>query len=86
MSHAEGNTNFGGHRQSLEGLPPSAKLVAWTLAEHGELSPGNLAEETLLPVRTVRYAVKQLDEAGVIQRRVDLTDSRRTLYSLQAIE
>lgn len=77
---------FEAHSAALSELPPSAKLVAKTLARSEPLAQGQLAEETLLPDRTVRYALKRLDEAGVLDTHHDLSDARRQLYSLAAPE
>ncbi len=47
---------------ALQDLPPSAKLVAKTLEYEGDSTQSALAESTLLPTRTVRYALTQLEE------------------------
>jgi len=41
---------------AVRDLPPSAKLVAKVLDYNDTLTQSELAEETLLPPRTVRYA------------------------------
>jgi len=56
-------------------MPPSAKLVAKVLDYQ-------LAEETLLPPRTVRYALTRLEDADVVDSRVSFTDARKRLYTL----
>jgi DNA-binding MarR family transcriptional regulator len=66
-------------------LPPSAKLVVKVLEYNGTLSQSELAEETLLPPRTVRYALSRLDEEDVVDARFSFSDARKRLYSL-AIE
>lgn len=63
-------------------LPPSAKLVAKVLEYEDTLSQTELAEETLLPPRTVRYAVSELEDAGVVDARFSFTDARKRLYTL----
>ena len=77
---------FDVHRSALSELPPSAKLVAKTLERTEPLAQGQLAEETLLPDRTVRYALKRLDDAGVLDTHHDLSDARRQLYTLSPAE
>ncbi|UPM43761.1 winged helix-turn-helix domain-containing protein [Halocatena salina] len=67
----------------LQDCPPSAKLVAKVLEYDGPLTQQELAEETLLPTRTVRYAVSQLDEIGVVHSRFSFTDARKRVYSLK---
>lgn len=66
-------------------LPPSAKLVVKVLEYNDTLSQGELAEETLLPPRTVRYALNRLEEENVVDARFSFSDARKRLYSL-AIE
>lgn len=72
-------------RTILEDLPPSAKLVAKVLEYNDTLTQGELVEETLLPSRTVRYALTRLEEADLVNVRFSFTDARKRLYSL-AIE
>ncbi|MCU4718257.1 helix-turn-helix domain-containing protein [Halapricum hydrolyticum] len=64
-------------------LPPSAKLVAKVLEYNGQLTQSQLAEETLLPGRTVRYALNRLEDIGVVDARFSFTDARKRVYSLQ---
>jgi len=63
-------------------LPPSAKLVAKVLEYNDTLTQSELAEETLLPPRTVRYALSRLEDAGVVDSRFSFSDARKRLYSL----
>ncbi|MGQ4555762.1 winged helix-turn-helix transcriptional regulator [Halobellus sp. GM3] len=63
-------------------MPPSAKLVAKVLDYNDTLTQSQLAEETLLPPRTVRYAVSRLEDAGVVDSRFSFTDARKRLYTL----
>ena len=63
-------------------LPPSAKLVAKALEYNGRLTQSQLAEETLLPPRTVRYALTRLEEVGVVDSRFSFTDARKRIYTL----
>ncbi|MEF8781442.1 MAG: helix-turn-helix domain-containing protein [Haloferacaceae archaeon] len=69
--------------QPVRDLPPSAKLVAKVLDYHGTLTQSELAEETLLPPRTVRYALSRLEEEGVVDSRFSFSDARKRLYSLR---
>lgn len=71
------------HRtEILRELPPSAKLVAKVLEYQDTLTQSELAEETLLPPRTVRYALTRLDEAGLVESRFSFTDARKRIYTL----
>jgi len=71
-------------RDRLRELPPSAKLVAKVLETDAPLSQGQLAEESLLPDRTVRYALNRLEEAGLVESRHSFSDARKQVYSLTA--
>ena len=69
-------------RDRLRELPPSAKLVAKVLETNAPLSQGQLAEESLLPDRTVRYALNRLEDAELIGSRYSFHDARRQVYFL----
>ncbi|MDR5674502.1 Transcriptional regulator containing HTH domain,ArsR family [Halalkaliarchaeum sp. AArc-CO] len=69
--------------QDVRDLPPSAKLVAKVLDYNGTLTQSQLADETLLPPRTVRYALSRLEEENVVESRFSFSDARKRLYSLQ---
>ena len=64
-------------------LPPSAKLVAKTLAYEGPLTQAQLTEETLLPGRTVRHALTLLEEEGVVTAQISFMDARQQIYTLE---
>jgi DNA-binding MarR family transcriptional regulator len=68
--------------EAVRDLPPSAKLVAKVLDYNDTLTQSELAEETLLPPRTVRYALSRLEEEDAIDSRFSFTDARKRLYSL----
>jgi DNA-binding MarR family transcriptional regulator len=63
-------------------LPPSAKLVAKTLEYNDALTQSELADETLLPPRTVRYALNRLEEVEVVDSRFSFADARKRIYTL----
>jgi len=67
---------------AVRDLPPSAKLVAKTLEYNDALTQSQLAEETLLPPRTVRYALNRLEEVGVVSSRFSFADARKRIYTL----
>lgn len=71
---------------ALRDVPPSAKLVAKTLEYEGELTQAELAEQSLLPDRTVRSALADLQEADLVSSRVSITDARQQLYTLDAAD
>lgn len=69
--------------ETVAGLPASAKLVARVLEHEGPLSGTELATETRLPPRTVRYAVGRLEEADVVSEGFSLRDAREKRYRLR---
>ncbi|MDZ7702788.1 MAG: helix-turn-helix domain-containing protein [Halobacteriales archaeon] len=69
--------------ERLHELPPSAKLVVKVLEYHDTLTQQELAEETMLPSRTVRFAVSRLEEAELIESRISFADARQRRYSLR---
>ena len=69
--------------ESIRELPPSAKLVAKILEYEGTQTQQQLASETLLPPRTVRYALTRLEQRGVVESRFSFTDARKRLYTLR---
>ena len=74
-----------GGGEAVAELPPSAKLVAKVLEYNDRFTQSQLAEETMLPPRTVRYAIGRLEEVDAVDARFSFTDARKRVYSL-AIE
>ena len=70
------------YRERLRDLPPSAKLVAKVLEIDAPLSQSQVAEESLLPDRTVRYALNRLEETGLVESRYSFHDARKQVYFL----
>ena len=71
---------------AVRDLPPSAKLVAKVLEYNGTLTQSQLSEETLLPARTVRYALNRLDEEDAVDSRFSFADARKRIYTLSVEE
>ena len=71
------------YRERLRDLPPSAKLVAKVLEMESPRSQEEVAGESLLPGRTVRYALDRLEDRGIVRARHDPRDARRRVYSLR---
>jgi DNA-binding transcriptional ArsR family regulator len=71
-----------GFREKLREQPPSAKFIAKVLASGAHLSQDVIIDETLLPRRTVSYALKRLNEAGLVTSRRHVSDPRKHVYEL----
>jgi DNA-binding MarR family transcriptional regulator len=63
-------------------LPPSAKLVHRVFMSDGRLTQKDLIERTVLPSRTVRYAIGRLRKKDLLVEHFHLLDARQSLYSL----
>lgn len=70
----------------MEKLPPSAKLVLKVLIEKKIVRFKDLQEQTKLPTRTLRYALKILREKGLIKTLPCLDDARERMYSILEID
>lgn len=68
--------------EAIRELPPSAKLVAKVLEYNDTLTQSQIAEESLLPDRTVRYALNRLDDEELVDSRFSFSDARKRLYTL----
>lgn len=66
----------------LTDQPPSAKLVFKILEYDGSLTQREIADETMLPQRTVRFALSRLEDVGLVEGRVSFRDARQSVYSL----
>lgn len=69
--------------EKIDELPPSAKLVFKVLEYNRQMTQKEIADETRLSVRTVRYALNRLTEKGIVEQVPCLTDGRQTLYDLK---
>ncbi|MFT4891831.1 MAG: hypothetical protein ACI9YT_002766 [Halobacteriales archaeon] len=68
--------------ESLEDLPPSAKLVFKVLEYDGPLTQKQIVSESMLSARTVRYALERLENIDVVDEDVYFADARQSLYKL----
>lgn len=68
--------------ERLQELTPSGKLVLKLLEYDGGLTQKQLVERSRLSARTVRNALGDLEDAGVLERKVYPPDARQTLYVL----
>lgn len=67
-------------------MPPSSKLVYKVLEHDGPLTQRQLADHSLLPTRTVRYALDRLEEEGIVKEKLYIQDARKRLYHLSEDE
>ena len=72
----------GTDEESLDDLPPSAKLVFKVLEYNGSLTQKGIVEESMLSARTVRYALERLENIGIVDEDVYFADARQNLYQL----
>jgi predicted transcriptional regulator len=72
----------GSDEESLDDLPPSAKLVFKVLEYNGPLTQKGIVEESMLSARTVRYALERLEGIGIVDEDVYFADARQNLYQL----
>ncbi|UIP01223.1 ArsR family transcriptional regulator [Halobaculum sp. CBA1158] len=72
----------GTDEDSLDDLPPSAKLVFKVLEYNGALTQKGIVEESMLSARTVRYALERLENIGIVDEDVYFADARQNLYQL----
>ncbi|MFC7167029.1 ArsR family transcriptional regulator [Halospeciosus flavus] len=68
--------------ETLEDLPPSAKLVYKVLEYDGPKTQKAIVEESMLSARTVRYALERLQNRGVVDEDIYFADARQSLYRL----
>lgn len=68
--------------EHLDDVPPSAKLVYKILEYEGSMTQSQLTDATMLSGRTVRYALTDLEERGLVEEEFYFADARKNLYSL----
>ncbi|MBP1955495.1 DNA-binding Lrp family transcriptional regulator [Halarchaeum rubridurum] len=79
MAHLPSNTM---NEETVQDLPPSAKLVLKVLEYNGGLTQKEIVEKSRLSQRTVRDALERLQESGVVQKDIYIPDARQNLYQL----
>jgi transcription initiation factor IIE alpha subunit len=67
----------------IDSFSPSMKLVLNILENHGPLTQKEIAKETHLPSRTVRYALNRLKDEDVLEKREYFQDARQCLYQIK---
>ena len=66
----------------LRGMPASSKLIYKILVHEGNMTQKELINTSMLPERTVRYALSLLLKKGLITSQPHLTDARQTVYGV----
>ncbi len=61
-------------------LSPSARLVLKVLETNGWMTQKQISDQTSLPSRTVKYAIKKLKETAKLQEKPNLRDMRGKFY------
>jgi len=69
-------------QQSDAGLSPSQVSALTTIAMHGPLTLGRLAEQERVAPPSVTKVVAKLEEAGLVERRLDDRDRRVAWVSI----
>ncbi|MFW9867252.1 MAG: MarR family transcriptional regulator [Candidatus Thorarchaeota archaeon] len=67
---------------SLYSLSPSSKFILYLLKQRGSLTQMEILRKTLLPKRTVAYALKKLQENHFIRKYKDTTDKRVSIFEI----
>lgn len=66
--------------EAYKNVPPSAKTVYNLIKEKGPITAKDIQNGCKLAPRTVRYALKILLDAHLIQRLPNLKDMRQNIY------
>lgn len=70
-------------RDVLDDLPPSGKFVYYILQTEGAQTHKALQRITQLPGRSVRNALDQIDELGLLESRSHPRDARQDIYRIE---
>lgn len=67
-------------KMNLISLSPSSKFVLYILKQRGPLKEKDIIKKTLLPKRTIAYALKKLLEMNFIRKSKDNYDKRVSIF------
>lgn len=70
------------NEETVQDLPPSAKLVLKVLEYNGGLTQKEIVEKSRLSQRTVRDALERLQENDIVEKDIYIPDARQNLYQL----
>ncbi|MHA1149891.1 MAG: MarR family transcriptional regulator [Promethearchaeota archaeon] len=68
-------------KQDLFSLSPSSKFILYILKQRGPLVQKDLQDTTLLPKRTIAYALKRLQDLNFICKLKDKRDKRKSIFT-----
>ncbi|MFX1327236.1 MAG: MarR family transcriptional regulator [Promethearchaeota archaeon] len=66
----------------LISLSPSSKFILYLIKQRGPLKENEIIKKTLLPKRTVAYALKKLQDKNFIKKFKDNTDKRISIFEI----
>jgi len=69
-------------KNNLYSLSPSSKFILYLLKQRGSLNQMEILRKTLLPKRTVAYALKKLQENNFIRKFKDKIDKRVSIFEI----
>lgn len=69
-------------RTNLYSLSPSSKFILYLLKQRGPLSQIDILKKSLLPKRTVAYALKKLLDNNFIRKFKDDNDKRVSIFEI----
>lgn len=69
-------------KTSLYSLSPSSKFILYLLKQRGPLNQTEILKKSLLPKRTVAYALKKLQENNFIKKSKDISDKRVSIFEI----
>jgi len=67
---------------NLYSLSPSSKFILYLLKQRGPLNQMEILKKTLLPKRTIAYALKKLQENNFIKKSKDNSDKRVSIFEI----
>ncbi|MGQ4873473.1 MAG: MarR family transcriptional regulator [Promethearchaeia archaeon] len=69
-------------QRHLYNLSPSSKFILYILKQRGPLNQKEILRKTLLPKRTIAYALKKLQDLNFITKIKDDKDKRVSIFKV----
>jgi len=69
-------------KSKLFSLSPSSKFILYLLKQRGPLTQKDILKKSLLPKRTVAYALRSLQEKKFISKSKDVKDKRLSIFEV----